>query len=577
VAAIVLFVAYVGLSFLNNPHGYLGTDTGGKMATLEAMTQRGGTSVDVGYWAATDDPTGSLHPLYYTYRITSAGSTQWVNVTTVPAIELAAPLYRMGGARAVLLLPMFGAVLCALAARQLARRLGAANGTAWTAFWLVGLASPVTIYALDFWEHTLGLAAMAWGLLALLRVLDARTFRGIAGAGALGGLLFGVAATMRTEALVYALVTTAAVALAMIVRPPSSLDDVRPRPSVAEALAALVVLGATTLVALFIPLVANDLLERAILGAPLRSARATGTAAGAGASALHRLGEGMTTTFATSASIAQTVPVVLGVALAVAIAVAVRASVSSASVSASASAEDPRSAARAQRTARLSTWAAVAIVMTIVVTGPGFVPGLFAAAPVAAAGVLGGRRSNRDARLVRTIALSALPLVWVFQFTGGALPQWGGRYVLLSGFVVTVVGVVALAHASASTRRALLLLAVLVTGGGLWWTHVRTNAVAEAGASLAARHEPMLISTEAHLFREIGPVAYDRTWLTVENRSELDRAVAIAESRGIDEIGLVQIGSGAGSTTIAGWRPVATETIPLFDAAEAIHVTTYRH
>ena len=41
------------LSFaLNDPRGTLGTDTGGKLATLHMMEQRGSLDPDVGYWAA---------------------------------------------------------------------------------------------------------------------------------------------------------------------------------------------------------------------------------------------------------------------------------------------------------------------------------------------------------------------------------------------------------------------------------------------------------------------------------------------------------------------------------------------
>jgi hypothetical protein len=580
-AALVLLVVYVGLSFVNDPHGFLGTDTGGKMATLDAMASRGGTSVDLGYWAEAEDPSGSLHPLYYTFRVGSGASTQWVNVTTVPAVEIAAPLYRLGGARAVLAVPMLGAVLCAFAARRLARRLGGSAGTAWTAFWVVGLASPVTIYALDFWEHTLGLAAMAWGLGAFLSALDARTFRSIARAGAIGGLLFGVAATMRTEALLYGLVVTTVVGLAMVMRPPagtgSSVDDVRPRPSGPEALAALAALGSAALVSLVVPLVANDALERNVIGGPLRAARAAGTASGAGASTMHRLGEGLTTTFATSSRIDQTLPILLGVGLTAAVALTIRASLASARSALPAATSSSLIAVESPaRTARVALWMAVAIGVVVIATGPGFVPGLFAAAPIAGVGLLAGSRLSRDARLVRAIALVSLPLVWAFQFTGGALPQWGGRYVLLSGFLAVVVGVVVLGRAPTATRRALVMLAVLVTGGGLWWTHVRTHAMADAGALLAARPEPMLISTEAHLFREVGPVAYGRPWLTVEDRAGLDRAIAIAEARDVHEIGLVQLGPDAGRVSIAGWARIDTDSIALFDAADAIHVITYR-
>src|SRR5438132_11672 len=198
VGCVLLLAVYVGLSFANDPHGYLGTDTGGKVATLRTMQQHGGLNPDVGYWAARWDPKGGLHPLFYTAHI----GGKWVNVTTLPMLYPAEPLYRLGGYRLILLLPMLGSVLAALAARVLARRLG---GGGWVAFWVVGLASPLAIYALDFWEHSLGVALMAWAVVLLVDVVEGRAgWRAVLGAG----LLFGSAATMRTEALVYALVAT---------------------------------------------------------------------------------------------------------------------------------------------------------------------------------------------------------------------------------------------------------------------------------------------------------------------------------------------------------------------------------
>ena len=130
VACLALLCTYAALSVvLNDPRGTLGTDTGGKLATLRVMEQRGTLDPAVGYWAESADPHGTLHPLYYTFRV----GESWVNVTTLPMLYAAYPLYRVGGDRAVLLLPMLGALLAALAARALARRLGASTG--WAAFW----------------------------------------------------------------------------------------------------------------------------------------------------------------------------------------------------------------------------------------------------------------------------------------------------------------------------------------------------------------------------------------------------------------------------------------------------------
>ena len=50
---LLLLVIYAVLSFaLNDPRGTLGTDTGGKLATLHMMERNGGLDPDIGYWAA---------------------------------------------------------------------------------------------------------------------------------------------------------------------------------------------------------------------------------------------------------------------------------------------------------------------------------------------------------------------------------------------------------------------------------------------------------------------------------------------------------------------------------------------
>jgi hypothetical protein len=252
VMSLLLLLLYGGCSLLNDPRAFLGTDTGGKVATLRAMDSRGDLDPDLGYWAERFDPDGVAHPIALNTRI----GDRWVNVTTLPMVYAAVPLYELGGLRGILLLPMIGGVLTALAARALAQRLGA-SGT--PAFWLVGLATPVAVYALDFWEHTLGTAAMLWAVVLMLDAAGAtRRARAPWVLAAAGAALFGVAATMRTEALVYAVVTFAVVGVIL-------LRDRRPD---------VLRIGAASAVGLVVPLLANHFLETLVLGSGLRAGRA---------------------------------------------------------------------------------------------------------------------------------------------------------------------------------------------------------------------------------------------------------------------------------------------------------------
>ena len=486
-ACALLLIVYVALSFLNDPRGTLGTDSGGKLATLAAMEQSGRAAPDVGYWAAAADPSGVLHPLYYTEHV----ADHWVNVTTLPMLYAGWPLYRIGGIRALLLLPMLGGVLCALAARRLARLLG---GDGMAAFWAIGLATPVAVYALDFWEHTLGLACMLFGVALLVEVA-----RGTAGVpAALGaGALFGVAATMRTEALVYLAIATVVALVTRLVQ--------RAHLARVIALGAAVGGGAVAL------LVTNQLVERLVLGASLRAGRA------------GRIGEAFTTTLGLN-GLRPPIDVVAGGAIVALVAVAVLALGFTA---------EPN---------RLVGAGALCVAVVVFASrfgdGLGFVPGLLVASPLAVAGMCFGWRVRR-ASTVLIVALLSLPLVWLLQYQGGARPQWGGRYVLCSGLLLAVAGVVALRRRRAAFV-ATLAFAVLVTAFGVAWLSVRSHAVADGMERVLARHDEAVISTDAHLFRE-GGAFYEpgRRWLTAITGADLRRAAAIVSAAGDREVAVI--------------------------------------
>lgn len=532
-AGLLLLAAYVGASLLCDPGGYLGTDTGGKVLTLEAMARRGDLVPDVGYWAAAEDPDAGLHPAYYTSRV----GEHYVNVTTLPMVIAAEPLYRVGGYRLALLVPMLAAVAVAYAARALARRLGASDRTAWWAFWLVGLASPVFVYALDFWEHAPGLACMAWAVVVALDAIDdPRLWRGL-----LVGALFGAAATMRTESMVYALVTGVALAIALV----------RSKPAWGRVLGCLAGVAAGGVAVL----AANEALERVLLGASLRSGRAAGAATGGGAGLAVRLREGMITTFGLFPSDA-TGDIVLGVLLVVFVVVAI-------------------TTWRSRHLVAVAFLSFALILFALrLVAGVGFVPGLLIASPVAILGALQWSTGSRT-RFVLGVAGAALPVVWLFQYTGGAAPQWGGRYVLLSGLLATVVGVVNLERVERPLRVALVAMTVLVTVLGVGWLAVRSHRVADFARQLEARREPVVISTADFLLRETGPAIDGRAWLSTTGRKELPAALAIAQRRGYDEVALLERGRPA-PPEVDGWTVVGRQRLDLFDPGD-MTVFTLRH
>ena len=180
-----------------------------------------------------------------------------MNVTTLPMMYAAYPLYELGGDRASSCSRCSAAMLRAGRART-RRRLGARTG--WTAFWVIGLVGPVAIYALDFWEHSLGLALMLWGVVWLLRRARRRTSS--ASTAFVAGALFGAAASMRTEALVYLVVCAGVACFVQLWR--------------TRRLGGVLGAGFSVLAGAGVVWVANGVLERVALGGTIRGAPCRG-------------------------------------------------------------------------------------------------------------------------------------------------------------------------------------------------------------------------------------------------------------------------------------------------------------
>lgn len=502
VAGCVLLLTYVGLSFCMDPHGYLGADTGAKVATLEVMVDGGTARPVLGYWAADLDPVGELHPVFDTRR----EGNEWVNVTTLPMLEAARPLYAVGGYRLALLLPMLGAVGAAFAGRSIARRLGAGDG-GWSAFWVVGLASPAVIYALDLWEHSLGVACMLGAVAALLCVVQDDVLWPSLGAG----VLLGIAASMRTETFVYAVVSVA-LACGIVW-------------SQTRSLVRSAALGVWAVAGFAVPWLGNAALEAAV-GGHSRAARATGSAGSFGSDLTTRAKEGLQTLLGLNGGDVS-VAVLLGVVVVLTVLMAFR---------------SERHGDRRFACACLA--AAVVVYLFDAAGGLGFIPGLLLAFPLAIAGLVTPLRS-RGALLVAGTALGSLPLVYLAQAIGGAAPQWGGRYTLTSALLLGVLGLVGLVERRPVVGRGLIAMSAGVTMLGLSWMMVRTHGVNQFFGEVRARSEPVLISRQAFLLREGGPALVGQRWLSVADERSFTAAVSVARRVGERRFSVLEWGADA--------------------------------
>jgi hypothetical protein len=514
-ACVALAILYVALSLLLDTGGHLGgADVGSRVATLRSMERHHTLSPDLGYWAERWDPTGALHPMDPQYLTHENG--RWVGVTSLPTLYLGYPLYRLGGLRLLLALPIAAAIAAALAARRLSMLLDPVS-RGWWAFWLVALATPVALYALDFWDHIFGVALGAWAVVAVVSAIRGGR-GGLVWRFALAGLLFGIAATMRTEAFVYAFATIA-VGAVVVLR----------TCSLRVALAA----GACAVAAFAVPLGANFALEHAVLGHDLRFERSANAISSA---ASQEAGDhGTSLNSATG-----------------------RARVATWTATALSDVRDDRlipeglvftgllvtgavMAAFRERRSALLAWGAAGVVLLgrAVDDGWGYVPGLLSASPLAAAGLVWGWR--RRSRVVAAIAVVAMPVVWATQWAGSQLSQWGGRYLLVSGFLLAVAAALAIERRDVAARLAVVVLAGSVTAFGFGWLVVKTHGYSDALHALHDRPEPVLVSGVFPIFRHSGDLYGDRRWLNALDDDQRAAAASIVRAAGFDELGYVML------------------------------------
>lgn len=525
-AVLLLAALYALVIGAGDARAASGSDAGGKLATVVVMAEQGTLVPDVGYWAEAEDPAGDFHPLYNT----TAVGDRWVQATSLPFVVAAVPLHRLGGAAATLVLPALGGIVAALAARRLSRVLHGGDG--WAAFWLVGAAGPALFYAGDFWEHA---PALGLALLAVALALDDRQG---ARRAVLTGIVAGLAVVLRAEMLLYGLAFVTASLLVGSERR-RLLGDARR--------AVLTAAGAA------VPVGVNLLVERALVEQGVRDARAAESLAGTATQAGSRLTDAALTSFGLFPDDRGSA-LLLGALLVGCLLVV---------------------GAHLAAPARVGTGvAAVAMVLVVALytfrfaSGPGFAPGFAVVAPLAAVGVFVARRPKE--RVVLGTALGALPLVWLTAWSGNHLAQWGGRYLLLSGALLTVLAVGRF-HEVGWRHPAVVVTvgcAVAVALIGATWHVDRTRVVAEAVSSIEARPDDVVVISDlGHLGREGGAWYGDHRWLRVPAGANIAAAAAVAREAGARELAVVQVAQpGADeprAPALAGYRVIGPpERVP---------------
>lgn len=489
----VILLAYVvGAAFLD-PSGHLSNDVGGKTASVRAMAETGSFNPDLGYWFADVDPDGEFFPLR---NSTQTNSGVWINSTSLTTLIPAVPLWSSFGPRSVLVIPMLGALAAAAAAGALARRVNPTSDGLLVTL-VIGLASPMTIYALDFWEHTWGAALMVAGIVAVYDTLT-RSSHELRSA-LLGGVAFGIAATMRQEALVYGFIGGVTIGAVLLHR---------------RRIAEMWKRGIGYTLGFAVPFLAYGEIERVLIGsASARSDRGVSTLERTGSLLVDRAISSATWLLSPIAS-SEPFALIIGVLL-----------VASAAAFArwlffTDQSTDPGFA----RKAMIALWGAWLIGIPLL--KPGWIPGMLIASPAAIFGAVWGISHRRGLLLALTVG--PVPLVFATAFIDGASVQWGSRYLLATALALTALGIEALRQVAKPALTLVVIASLLVTLSGSVWTIRRSHWIADDGQQVVAlAQEDVVVWANSLTAREMGDLLFGQRWLAVDNPA---RQPALAEA-----------------------------------------------
>lgn len=149
--------------------GFATGDGGVKLWQVQAILRSGSLDAPLEYPAAVYDPDHLYSPFVVPWAFWQ--NDQAFTEYTSPFIWVSVPLFALFGQAGLLLLPWLCSTLIVIASAGLAWRVRPDRSTALVPI-IVGIASPISIYGMEFWEHTPGTILAVFAIAAIVKSID---------------------------------------------------------------------------------------------------------------------------------------------------------------------------------------------------------------------------------------------------------------------------------------------------------------------------------------------------------------------------------------------------------------------
>jgi hypothetical protein len=175
ILSVVAIVAIQTMLFIQSAsiRGFATGDGGVKLWQVQAILHSGNLDAPLNYPGAIYDHDHLYSPYVSPWAFWQ--NDQVFTEYTSPFIWISVPLFAWFGQAGLLLLPWLCSALIVIVSAWLAWRVRpASRRSAALVPIIVGLASPISIYGLEFWEHTPGTILAVFAIAAIVKSIDAR-------------------------------------------------------------------------------------------------------------------------------------------------------------------------------------------------------------------------------------------------------------------------------------------------------------------------------------------------------------------------------------------------------------------